>query len=93
MFGTVFRYELRYHLSRPITWLYFLLFALGSFALAASSTLALVGGTGQVMRNAPWALVRIVVPINGLIEDPDALARKVAAELVPQVERRLPAPA
>ena len=39
------------------------------------------------------ALVRIVVPINGLIEDPDALARKIAAEMVPQVERRLPAPA
>ena len=39
------------------------------------------------------ALVRIVVPINGLIEDPDALARKVAADLVPEVERRLPAPA
>ncbi len=39
------------------------------------------------------ALVRIVVPINGLIQDPDALARKIAAELVPQVERRLPAPA
>lgn len=39
------------------------------------------------------ALVRIVVPINGIIKDPDALARRIAAELVPQVERRLPAPA
>lgn len=39
------------------------------------------------------ALVRIVVPINGSIADPDALARKIAAELVPEVEQRLPAPA
>jgi EpsI family protein len=38
------------------------------------------------------ALVRIVVPINGLIEDPDALARSIAARMVPEVERRLPAP-
>lgn len=39
------------------------------------------------------ALVRIVVPMNGVVEDPDALARKIAAELVPEVEKRLPAPA
>ena len=58
MFSTIYRYELRYHLSRPITWLYFLLFALGSFALETTNALALVGGTGQVMRNAPWVIVR-----------------------------------
>lgn len=39
------------------------------------------------------ALVRIVVPITGVVTDPDALARKIAAELVPEVELRLPAPA
>ena len=39
------------------------------------------------------ALVRIVIPISEATpEDPDALARRVAAELVPAVERRLPAP-
>src|SRR5690606_4577549 len=38
------------------------------------------------------ALVRIVVPINGSIEDPDALARQIAQEMVPAVERRLPVP-
>lgn len=39
------------------------------------------------------ALVRIVVPMTGAIEDPDALARQIAEELVPAVEQRLPAPA
>ncbi len=58
MFGALFRYELRYHLSRPITWLYFALFTAGSFALAGSDVIQLVGGTGQVMRNAPWVIVR-----------------------------------
>ena len=58
MFGTVFRYELRYHLRRPVTWLYFGLFAAGSFALVTTDVIALIGGSGQVMRNAPWVIVR-----------------------------------
>lgn len=58
MFGAVYRFELRYHLSRPVTWLYFTLFAVGAFALIATDTVAIVGGTGQVKRNAPWVLVQ-----------------------------------
>ncbi|MBX3145226.1 MAG: hypothetical protein KF785_00535 [Gemmatimonadales bacterium] len=58
MFGTIYRYEIRYHLSRPVTWLYFMTFALGAFALMATDAIALIGGSGQVMRNAPWLIVR-----------------------------------
>lgn len=39
------------------------------------------------------ALVRIVVPIMPEIPDPDGLARRVAEQLVPAVEARLPAAA
>ena len=39
------------------------------------------------------ALVRIVVPITDGIKDPDELARRVAAKLVPVVSRKLPAAA
>jgi EpsI family protein len=36
------------------------------------------------------ALVRLVIPLTGAVQDPDALARRVAAEMVREVERKLP---
>ena len=36
------------------------------------------------------ALVRLVIPLTGDVQDPDALARRVAAEMVREVERKLP---
>ena len=39
------------------------------------------------------ALVRLVIPLNGTIQDPDALARRVAADMVRELERKLPAAA
>lgn len=63
VFGAVYRFELRYHLARPVTWLYFAAFAAGSFAFMSSDTIALAGGSGQVMRNAPWVLVRAMLLI------------------------------
>lgn len=39
------------------------------------------------------ALVRIVVPIVPGLDDPDALAQRVASELAPEVQKRLPSPA
>lgn len=58
MFGAVYRFELRYHLTRAITWIYFALFVVGSFTWMTTDTIALAGGSGQVMRNAPWVIVR-----------------------------------
>jgi ABC-type transport system involved in multi-copper enzyme maturation permease subunit len=63
MFGAVYRFELRYHLTRPVTWLYFAIFAFGAFALMTTDTIAIVGGTGQVKRNAPWVLVQAMLLI------------------------------
>ena len=69
MFGTVFRYELRYHLSRPVTWLYFGLFAAGSFMLMSTDAIQLAGVSGQIMRNSPWVIMRaeLVVVTLGMI--------------------------
>jgi EpsI family protein len=36
------------------------------------------------------ALVRLVIPLTDSMKDPDALARRVAAEMVREVERKLP---
>ena len=58
MFGSIYRFELRYHLTRPITWLYYVLFVAGSFAFVSTDTIAIAGGSGMVMRNAPSVIVR-----------------------------------
>ncbi|MBM4187042.1 MAG: hypothetical protein FJ206_06985 [Gemmatimonadetes bacterium] len=54
MFGTVFGFELRYHLTRPVTYLYFAVFFLLSFGFAASDAVQIVGTGGQIKENAPW---------------------------------------
>ena len=56
MFLTVFTFELAYWFKRPLTLLFFtLLFLLAFFSTASDSFLSL-GGTGQLHRNAPFAL-------------------------------------
>lgn len=63
MFAAVYRFELRFHLTRPITWLYFVIFAAGAFAMMSTDTIAIAGGSGQVMRNAPWVIARAMLLI------------------------------
>ena len=63
MFGAIYRFELRYHLTRPITWLYFVLFLAGAFAFVSTDTIAIAGGSGLVMRNAPVVIVRTMLLI------------------------------
>jgi ABC-2 type transport system permease protein len=63
MFAALYRFELRYQLTRPGTWFYFVLFAAGSLAFVSTDTVAIAGGAGQVMRNAPWVIVRAMLLI------------------------------
>ena len=63
MFGAVYRFELRYHFTRPITWLYFTLFVAGAFAFVTTDTIGIAGGSGMVMRNAPSVIVRTMLLI------------------------------
>ncbi|HTE47643.1 MAG TPA: M1 family aminopeptidase [Gemmatimonadaceae bacterium] len=56
MFWTVFTFELAYWFKRPLTLLFFALFFLLAFFSTASDSFLSVGGTGQIHRNAPFAL-------------------------------------
>jgi len=61
MFGTIFRFEIRYHLTRPVTYLYFAIFFLLAFGLVASDTISIVGSGGQLKRNAPWVIAQAMM--------------------------------
>ena len=56
MFGTIFLFELRYHLRRPSTWLFFALLFLFGFFMVASEGGSLTGSAAQVKRNAPYVI-------------------------------------
>lgn len=60
MFGIVLRFELRYQLRRPVTWLFFLVFFLLAFFSVASDAVLAVGATGQIKRNAPFILATVM---------------------------------
>src|SRR5262245_59281144 len=56
MFWTVFKFELAYWFKRPLTLLFFVLFFMMAFFSTASNSFLSIGGTGQIHRNAPFAL-------------------------------------
>jgi hypothetical protein len=56
MFRTVFAFELAYWFKRPLTLLFFALFFVMAFFSTASDSFLLVGGTGQIHRNAPFVI-------------------------------------
>ena len=59
MFLTVFLFELRYQLRRPVTWLFVVLFFLLAFFATASEGFMGIG-TGQIHRNAPFVLATAI---------------------------------
>lgn len=66
MFWPILRFELTYHLRRPVTWLYFsLLFLLGLF-LISSEAVVVVGAAGLVKRNSPYALSQATAAVTAL---------------------------
>jgi ABC-type transport system involved in multi-copper enzyme maturation permease subunit len=61
MFGAILRFEVRYHLTRPITWFYFIIFLALGFFFMGSDAVQIGGGIGQVKRNAPWVVAQSMV--------------------------------
>lgn len=57
----VARFELRYHLRRPVTWVYALLMAL--FAFLAMTT-DITSGGGRVRINAPWMVDQLIMQFS-----------------------------
>jgi ABC-type transport system involved in multi-copper enzyme maturation permease subunit len=57
LFGAVCRFEVRYHLQRPLTWGFFAILLAQGFLFTGTDAVVLAGGgLGRVARNAPWAV-------------------------------------
>lgn len=51
------RFELRYQLTRPVTWFYLVVFLVQGLTLMASPGIVIAGGgVGDLARNAPWVI-------------------------------------
>jgi ABC-2 type transport system permease protein len=65
MIAAIARFELRYHLRRPVTWIYFGVLALLAFGVASSDVVRVGGASGRVHRNAPdvinWAVMILTI--------------------------------
>ncbi|NNF13301.1 MAG: hypothetical protein HKN72_08765 [Gemmatimonadetes bacterium] len=66
MFWPILRFELTYHLRRPVTWLYFGVLFLLSLFLVSSEAVAVVGAAGLVKRNSPYALAQATSILTAL---------------------------
>ena len=66
MFWPILRFEVEYHLTRAVTWLYFSVLFLFSFFLIASDAVVVVGAAGLVKRNAPYALAQAVTAVSAI---------------------------
>ena len=66
MFWTIFAFELAYWFKRPLTVLFFVLFLLLAFFSTASDSFLSVGGTGQIHRNAPFALATATAVLTAI---------------------------
>ena len=60
MFFEIFRFELRQQLKAPLFWIVALAFGALAFALASTDAVILGGASGNVLRNAPLVIVRLL---------------------------------
>lgn len=66
MFRPILRFELTYHLRRPVTWLYFGILFLFSLFLVSSEAVVVVGAAGLVKRNSPYALAQATAALTAI---------------------------
>ncbi|MBX3146626.1 MAG: hypothetical protein KF785_07605 [Gemmatimonadales bacterium] len=70
MLRNVMAFEVRYHLTRPVTYLYFTVFFLLAFFIVSTDVATVSGAGGQVKRNAPFFVANtmmILVAIGQVI--------------------------
>ncbi|MGH8216812.1 MAG: ABC transporter permease, partial [Rhodanobacteraceae bacterium] len=60
MFREIFRFELRQQLRSPLFWLIAFALAAVAFGVASSDTITLGGGIGNVHRNAPYVVAKML---------------------------------
>ncbi|MGH7551823.1 MAG: hypothetical protein ACREMQ_02205, partial [Longimicrobiales bacterium] len=66
MFWATLRFEVRYHLLRPVTYLYFAFFFLLAFFFMASDAVQAAGIGGLVKKNSPWALTQMTLILTAI---------------------------
>ena len=66
MFWPILKFELMYHVRRPVTWLYFTLLFLLGFFLIASDAVVVIGAAGLVKRNSPYALAQAIMAVTAI---------------------------
>jgi ABC-type transport system involved in multi-copper enzyme maturation permease subunit len=59
MLGTIYKFELEYHLRRPVTYLYVFVFLLLSFLFTGTDIVRMVGANAQVKVNSPAVLAQL----------------------------------
>ncbi len=60
MFSEILRFELRQQLKAPLFWIIAVVFAALAFALASTDAVTIGGASGNVLRNAPLVIVRLL---------------------------------
>jgi len=63
MFFEILRFEWRQQLKSPLFWITALLFGALAFALSSTDAVMLGGASGNVLRNAPFVTVRLLMPM------------------------------
>ncbi len=59
-------FELKYRLSRPATWLYFILFFLLAFFATTSDFVRIGGGTSNLLKNSPYVITLMMVVLTSI---------------------------
>jgi len=59
MLWTIYKFELQYHLKRPVTYLYVFVFMLITFLFTSSDVVTMAGANAQVKTNAPVVLAQL----------------------------------
>ena len=60
MFFEIFRFELRQQLKAPLFWIVALVFSALAFTLVSTDAVVIGGASGNVLRNAPTVIVRLM---------------------------------
>jgi ABC-type transport system involved in multi-copper enzyme maturation permease subunit len=65
MFREVFGFELGYRLRQPVVYVFAVVFFLMAFMAVSTDSVQIGGGIGNVARNAPYVIIRMLILLSG----------------------------
>ena len=79
MFGEIFSFELKYQLKRPLVYIFFAVFFIFSFLIAALESITITVAIGNIHRNAPSIIMAILLAssIYGVFIVPAFITRAI----------------